>query len=217
MGLLFIRELERTFQILNAELFSGNLKRPEFLMQPRKKVSLKYADTGHLVIGQQFKDVEYAELPVLMLHEMIHISNLQKGIVDCGANEYHKKEFLNIALKLGLFVIKHKTQGWAITTTTYPRNVVEPDSVRQPTPQAIQHLESVLDRIKFDKAVFREGRSDIANKSRGEKRPKNYFLKYICNCPPPHNSIRSGRRPDGPNALNIRCMNCNSNFVCVEE
>jgi hypothetical protein len=46
-----------------------------------------------------------------------------------------------------------------------------------------------------------------------DNRPKQCFLKYICQCSPPHNSIRSGRRPNGPHALHIQCLMCGANFV----
>lgn len=49
-------------------------------------------------------------------------------------------------------------------------------------------------------------------------RQKNrYFMKYQCKCKPPHNSIRSGCRPDGPNRLNIICKDCGQPFTCVED
>jgi hypothetical protein len=99
----------------------------------------------------------------------------------------------------------------------YPRNVVQKKYIMKPTRDAATRLGEVFALIKFDKTIFKQAKSEIRQQAKEDKPSKTYFLKYVCNCPPPHNSIRSGRRPDGPNALNIQCQNCHSTFVCVTE
>ena len=44
-----------------------------------------------------------------------------------------------------------------------------------------------------------------------KSKTRQYFLKYICNCPEPHNSIRSGRR-----SLNVNCGECGYKFVVFD-
>jgi len=213
-----IAELERIFGVLNQALFGGELEPVSFAFQPKKKVSLRWMpDVEGMVIGADFSKLEYGEIPGVMLHEMIHISNQQKGLPDVTTNQYHNKNFLELALEVGLVVIKHKTQGWAITSTVYPRNVVERIYIKRPNKEAIRRRNDAFDSIVMDKAIFKAGRADMRERVKSEKPTKTYFLKYQCNCPPPHNSIRSGRRPDGPNALNIQCQNCRSHFECVTE
>jgi len=213
-----IAELERIFGVLNQALFGGELEPVSFTLQPKKKVSLRWMpDVEGMIIGADFSKLEYGEIPGAMLHEMIHISNQQKGLPDVTTNQYHNKNFLEAALEVGLVVIKHKTQGWAITSTVYPRNVVERVYIKRPNKDAIRRRNDAFDSVDMDKAIFKAGRADMRDRVRSEKPTKTYFLKYQCNCPPPHNSIRSGRRPDGPNALNIQCLNCRSQFECVTE
>jgi hypothetical protein len=211
-------ELQNVFNILNKALFDEQLKLVPISIQTKKKVSLRYApDMDAIIVGNEFSTLEYSEIPHVMLHEMIHIRNQQRGVVDVTANQYHNKQFLQVALEVGLVVIKHKTQGWAITSTVYPRNVVERQYIRKPSKEAVTRRDQAFAEIKPDKAIFKVARTELKERMKGEKPPKMYFLKYICNCPPPHNSIRSGRRPDGPNALNIMCMSCRSKFECVTE
>lgn len=213
-----IAELDRIFGVLNQSLFSGELEPVKFAIQPKKKVSLRWvSDSENVIIGADFSKLEFGEIPGVLLHEMIHISNHQNGLPDVTTNQYHNKNFLQAALSVGLVVIKHKTQGWAITSTVYPRNVVERVFIKRPSKDAIRRRDDAFDSIKMDKALFKAGFADMRDRIRTEKPTKTYFLKYQCNCPPPHNSIRSGRRPDGPNAPNIQCGDCRSQFVCVSD
>lgn len=213
-----VSELEAAYEVLNRSLFEGKLQPVPIVIQPKRKVSLRWMpDIMSLVIGADFTKLEYAEVPGLFLHEIIHVSNYQRGLTDVTTNQYHNKSFLQCALEVGLVVIKHKTQGWAITSTVYPRNVVEKVFIKRPNKDAINRRNDAFDLVKIDKTAFKMGRADVRERIKTEKPPKTYFLKYQCNCPPPHNSIRSGRRPDGPNALNIQCLNCRSQFECVTE
>lgn len=214
-GQVIFDELIRVFDVLNEKLFDAKLVRPNFSVQIKKKVSLRWSPESGMILGSDFPTLEHSDLLTTMLHEMIHLKNYQLNVQDCTTNQYHNKHFLNAALRVGLVVIKHKTQGWAITTTQYPRNVVEREFVRQPEKAAYERCADAFLAAKLDKTLFRRSCSEIRSKIKDEKPPKTYFLKYVCNCPTPHNSIRSGRRPDGPNALNIQCMNCHSKYVCV--
>lgn len=213
-----IEEMERLYGLLNQSLFAGKLQPVPVAIQTKKKIGLRWLpDVEALVIGSDFPKLAWADIPGALLHEMIHISNAQRGVTDVTTNQYHNKYFLQAALDVGLVVIKHKTQGWAITTTAYPRNVVERIFIKKPTKETIARRNEAFASLKLDRGAFNACRAEIRESIKTDKPPKTYFLKYQCNCPPPHNSIRSGRRPDGPNALNIQCLNCRSKFVCVSE
>lgn len=209
-------EVERAFNILNKELFASKLLPVPVFIQTKKKVSLKWmVDSKSLIIGVDFVKLSSNEILVTLLHEMIHILNYQKGILDVTINQYHNKHFLEHALRVGFVVIKHKTQGWSITTTIFPRNVVERTYIKKPSKESNNIRNILFNQIDLNALILRKSNIEINNIIRGEKPTKTFFLKYQCNCLPPHNSIRSGRRPDGPNALNIQCLNCRSQFLCV--
>jgi len=207
-----IKELQRSFEILNSKLFGGTLKTPDFVFIPKKKVVLRYiTDTNQMVLGGDFGSVDVATLLVCLLHEMVHVGNFAKGVVDCRSNQYHNKEFMQSAVEVGLICVRHRNQGW-VTVPTYLKG--SKDAVF-PTDSILTARIAAIDSIRFDKEILRQAKGALTQLTR-RQRTAIYFLKYECSCPPPHNSIRSGRRPDGDHPLNIVCQNCNTKFFCVD-
>ncbi len=213
-----LMELERAYDTLNEHLFEGRLLKSEFILQPKKRVKLKYVeDSGQIIVGGDLVVVETVALLADLLHQMVHISNAMKGIADCRttrSTQYHNKHFLNAALDVGLTVNKHPARGWDSTTITTMK-MKDTGQSRTPTSAAIDRRVRAFDAVSFDKAVLRQAKADIVT-AKKTRRSTLYTLKYQCKCPPPHNSIRSGRRPYGDHPLNIKCENCGSLFVCVD-
>lgn len=216
---LFCLEMQEAYQAINNGLFGGTLFTVNILVSPKRKFSIKFVhEENSIIIGGGLSRLDSANILPQLLHEMVHIFNHQKGIEDVTANQYHAtKYFLPIALSVGLVVIKHKSQGWSITSVAVPPNSVGKEFIRKPDDATIQKRDDVFGKIFFNKDLIAKTQEEIKKRADDSKPAKTFFLKYICNCPPPHNSIRSGRRPDGINALNIVCMNCRSKFICVLE
>lgn len=216
---LFCLNLQEAYLTINKNLFEGTLNPVNFSVMPKRKFAIKFIyEENTIVIGGEFSKLDREDILPQLLHEMVHVFNFQRGYEDVTANQYHTtKHFLPAALRAGLIVIKHKSQGWAITCTVPPRNIIDKEFVRKPDCQIIQKRDQAFSQILFDKSLFAKIQEEIKNRVNDSKPTKNFFLKYVCNCPPPHNSIRSGRRPDGINALNILCMNCRSKFICISE
>ncbi len=211
----FLKSLHGSFEILNKELFGNKLKFLPFVLQRKKKVTLKYeAKDKVLYLGSQIADIDESEIPAILLHEMVHICNDQNEICDVTINQYHNKHFARVAKKVGLYVIKHRTQGWGITSTILPRNIIDSSNLLIPDDKILDKRISVFKKLTFDE--FLDFKAYILEKAQLEKPPKTFQLKYVCKCSPPHNSIRSGRRPEGNNPLRIVCLDCRSNFVCEE-
>lgn len=215
----FCLEIQNAYQIFNQILFEGSLPKIKFSVLPKRKCAIKFIHEEHsIIIGGEFSDLDQIDILPCLLHEMVHVFNYEKGIEDVTANQYHTtKHFLPLALSVGLVVIKHKSQGWSITSLIVPRNVIQKEFVRKPEQSAIQKRNEAFGQINMDKALFLKVQNEIKKVNCSKPIPKTFFLKYICNCPPPHNSIRSGRRPDGANALNLMCGNCGSRLVCVSD
>ncbi len=207
---LFIQQLEKAFKILNTQLFSDKLQSPEFVLHAKKKVIVRWIpERQQLVVGGDLAKVDSTAFLAHLLHEMVHIYNHERGIVDCRSNQYHNKFFCTAAIDVGLIVVYNKTHGWGVTTinsTKYADAVI-------PTEESKLRREQAFAAAKIDKSVFQGGKS-LLSKAGRRNRQTTYFLKYKCTCPGPHNSIRSGRRPDGDHPLNIRCLDCGANFVC---
>lgn len=211
-----VAELTNIFLVFNKFFFSNMLVEPVFHVQTKRKFSIRWVvDIKSFVVGSDFVKIKTDEIPDVMLHEMIHAFNSQNNIVDVTLNQYHNKFFVNIALQLGLILIKHKTQGWSITTRSYPRNVTEKLFIKKPKIEKINLRESAFEKLNLNRDSLRISRKYIRDLIKNERPSKNFFLKYECLCQPPHNSVRSGRRPDGPNRLNLVCQDCGASLSCV--
>lgn len=212
-----ISEASKLFKVFNKEFFENTLEMPQFVIEESRKFAFRYDPTykgssGAFLIGGGAADLGVNDFQAAFLHDMVHLSNAQDGISDLTANQYHNKHFLDLALEVGLICIRHKNQGWSITTTMYPRNVVEKSEIKLPEEEAATHRGAVFRQRRPDQVALRQFRSKMRQVRK--KTTKTYFLKYVCGCPPPHNSIRSGRRPDGANPLKIRCRDCGKDFAC---
>src|SRR4051812_40726923 len=116
-----IKELQRTFEVLNHHLFSDALRMPDFIFMPKKKVAVRYiSDTNQMVFGGDLSGLDVQGLLISLLHEMVHMRNHAQGIVDCRSNQYHNKEFMQAAVAVGLVCVRHRNQGW-VTSLTVPK------------------------------------------------------------------------------------------------
>jgi len=207
-----IAELNKAYSTLNRKLFSGELPKPKFQLDLSSKSVFRYrGEQGEeIIIGTGFVTIERDEILDALLHVMVHVFNFQRGIEDCTTNQYHKLEFTEVALKVGLTVVKSSSRGWGLTTSK-KKHWEESEYVRHPSTVNLSCRHEAYQKIKFDPeklTVYQESLQRQID-STGKK---HFLLKYICRCPPPHNSIRSGRRPTGPNRLNIKCVKCGSKF-----
>jgi hypothetical protein len=210
----FILELERMFHTLNQEFFRGRLRTPPILVQIEKKVVFRFVpESCHLIVGAKFASASISKIVLDFFHEMVHIYNSGREVSDCTSNQYHNKNFLDVALRIGLYVARHKTQGWGVTMLEVGGNK---KSVRVPTSNALIRRNRVLEKLNLHPKILERGRSEIRKAIQTRGKRKVCFLKYECGCPPPHNSIRSGRRPDGSHPLKAECMVCGQSFTCVE-
>lgn len=205
------------FDHFNKNIFSEKLNPVEIVFNAKQKAAFKYDIKGRgLSIGSEIADLSLEEIRSTFLHEMIHCASDQYGMAESTPNQYHSKKYMQLATEAGFFVIRHKTQGWGITSLFYPRNVINKSFIQQPTKEAVAKRLKAFE-YKLNAAVFKKAFQDIKNQISNQGPTKTFFLKYECQCPPPHNSIRSGRRPDGKNALNIICQYCNVPFRCVSK
>lgn len=67
-------------------------------------------------ICSEFLARPFEELSTTLLHEMVHLYNLQIGVPDCSrSGTYHNKNFKTVAENHGLIVEKSQNSGWANT------------------------------------------------------------------------------------------------------
>jgi len=147
---------------------------------------------------------------------MCHVKNHLNGTKDQTTNEYHNKRFVESALAVGLTVARCEKQGYFTGTglCKHCPNCNNECRMFKPSEAAMNALEGTYTALleKMGNG-FLSGRQEVKEEDRVGR---NYFLKYVCGCPSPHNSIRSGRRPDGRHRLNIICQDCQQYFTCVD-
>jgi len=213
-----MKQFEVIYSYFNNSLFNNELPRQEFIFDINKKFPLRW-DKSNIIIGAEFLSLNAYEFFISIIHEMIHIKSHQAGLDDLGINQYHKKDFLKMALNLGFFVIKHKSQGWSIISPISPRNATNCIAVKSPNVNRNCSLLDVLSNVNYNVQEFKNQVKDLHDAIIKNPPSKTFFLKYQCQCPDPHNSIRSGRRPNGagmehPDAM---CKTCGSDYLCVSD
>ena len=205
-----ISELNKSYNILNKGLFGGKLPKPSFRVDPSSKSAFRFRgqQSDDIIIGLGFTTIDKGKIPDALLHVMVHVSNFIKGIDDCTTNQYHKREFTEAALNVGLTVLKSSSRGWGITTSK-KADWLGRDDVRFPVD--VSRRCEAYKKIKIDGEKLRVFQEELQTQI-SSVRKKQFLLKYVCKCSPPHNSIRSGRRPVGDNRLNATCNKCGHRY-----
>ena len=123
-------ELENIFESLNTELFNNEIE-PIFITiqsQGTKKGVLGWASIGDFWINEDRGrrelniSAEYLKRPIkdivgTLIHEMVHIHNLQNEVEDCTGQGYHNKKFQKTCDNVGLLAENKGTyHGFAFTS-----------------------------------------------------------------------------------------------------
>lgn len=204
-----IPNLINAYQTFNKELFEDQLPVNDFITNPKRSGIFSFSPPATVAFCKHFPDVTKQAILDDLIHQMIHIENYQRGIEDHTSNQYHKRNFCTRALEVGLNVGYDSSRGWAITSTSVDFNSKK---IRRAEKKITKKLVSLYDHIDLSLDII----VDFQNQLRVEfenRQLKQYQLKYICSCDPPHNTIRSGRRPDGQRPLDASCNICNAKFV----
>ncbi len=122
--------IEKMFRTLNQHYFNGELEEPIITIQstPRAYGHVTAAKAWHkangdlrheLNIGAGTLDRPIENVVATLLHEMVHLYNLQNGIQDCSrGGTYHNKRFRDAAVARGLDISYDSQIGWSITEPT---------------------------------------------------------------------------------------------------
>jgi hypothetical protein len=131
-----VKKLEFLFDEINSYLFDNVLIKPVIAINPDRRGSKGGYTLGWFTLYKAWKvnstDDEnnggyyeinvtcdylnrpFAETVATLIHEMVHLYNLQMGIKDCSrwGNAYHNKRFAQAAQKYGLTVKYNKSRGF---------------------------------------------------------------------------------------------------------
>lgn len=127
---LVIGKLEDLFEVFNQKFFNNELVKPVITVSPdTTKGAYGWCTAWKAWRNDQDSDgyyeinlcAEYLSRPFeetcgTLIHEMVHLINLQNGIQDTSrSGMYHNKKFKETSEKHGLIVVKSEKYGWCIT------------------------------------------------------------------------------------------------------
>ena len=121
--------LDKIFNLLNERFFENALSKPVITIQstPKAYGHVSVCDRWisdekgrkELNIGAGTLNRPIEDVVATMLHEMVHIYNMENGIQDTSRGyTYHNKHFKEQAEKRALRIEHHPTYGWTMTFPT---------------------------------------------------------------------------------------------------
>ena len=193
--------LEKIFRVLNEHYFNNELEEAVITIQstPRAYGHVTVSKAWHRADGEQRHELnvgagtldrDITNVVATILHEMVHLLNLQSGIKDCSrGGTYHNKKFRDAAEARDLKISYDPRIGWSIT---------------EPTEALIAFIISQgWDDVMMGRTdgftARGTGTSQPGAAPGGEKRPSS-TRKLIC--PKCSQSVRATRK------VNILCGDC---------
>lgn len=122
-----INELQSLFDYFNEKLYSNQLKQPIIIIGSKRnaygwcsvsKVWTNDTEEYHEIgLTAEFLNRSYYDTAATLLHEMVHLYNLQNNIKDCSGR-VHNKKFKIEAERRFMAVEKTDRYGWSTTKLT---------------------------------------------------------------------------------------------------
>lgn len=202
-----IAQLDELFNVFNEQFYYGELQKPIITVSPdmtagaygwctswkawKRKVE-EGEPEGYYEINMCAEHLTrpFTEICGTLLHEMVHLWNLQVGVQDTSrGGTYHNKRFKTEAEKRGLIIEKDAKYGWTITTLS---------------PEATEFVESL------GHTGFTLSRTKMTKLEATKAKKKSSSRKYVC--PVCGQSIRATKE------TNILCGDCTTedNLVRME-
>ena len=175
--------LEKIFRAVNARYFDNELEEPIITIQSTPKayghVTVAKAwqrgnGTRHeLNIGAGTLDRPIENVVATLLHECVHLWNLQQGIQDTSrGGQYHNKRFKAMAEQCDLKISYDPRIGWSVTEPT--------DALCEFILE--QGWEDIrMNRIEAYYIPRGTGTGNATGKPTGSN-PNSHSIKYVCPC-----------------------------------
>lgn len=191
-----VKTLEDLFNTFNAYLFNSEINHPVITISPdttrgaygwctTQKVWKSSSDEYYEInICAEHLNRPFNEVCATLIHEMVHLHNIEHSIQDTSANgRYHNKTFKETAERHGLIIEKDPKYGWTRTTLQ--------ESTETWIKENIEHKGFDLARAKKQKSAGTAQRSKY-----------NY---YVCPC--------CGVKFYSVHQINATCDDCGVQFV----
>ena len=202
--------LEKIFRALNEHYFGNTVEEPVITIQstPRayghvtvaKAWARANGERRHeLNIGAGTLDRPIENVVATLLHEMVHLYNMQNGVQDCSrGGAYHNKRFRDAAIARDLSISYDPHIGWSIT---------------EPTDALLEFILSQgWDEIKMSRSEGYAARG-IGTGAAGTISPPpapkpSSSRKYYCPC--------CGISVRATKVVRIKCMDCDTEMILAE-
>jgi len=207
--------LRAIFDTLNDKVFSHALTVSSFGLDISRSLVCRWSpDLNSMVLGLAAASSTLYEIKIAVVHEMLHLLNAQNRLQDESVNQYHNKHFAISATRAGLCCVRHRKNGWSLLSLTPPCNVVDRSAIKLPSPAANETIAAAFSEVPVTRQDWNIACRAIRRSLQQAVPARVFQHKYICECPPPHNSVRCGRRPNGQHAPDITCNRCGAKFTC---
>lgn len=213
---LTIKELYRIFNFFNKKFYDNVLEKPVILVQTngKHKGTYGWCTSKKIWNDKEGKEsyyeiticAEYLNRPIeeiigTMLHEMVHLNNLQFDIKDTSrSGTYHNKRFKEIAEGRGLIIEYDKRIGWSLT------------KLQENTKNMITELNPALELFKIARRspylLSEVGENNDNETVEEEEKPRSSMRKYVC--PGCVTIVRATKD------VNIICGSCKQTFILEE-
>lgn len=197
-----IQQLEDLFEVFNYKYFEGQLSKPVITVSPDTTkgaygwcTSWKaWKEAGHegegyyeINICAEYLSRSYEDVAGTMLHEMVHLYNLENGVKDTSrAGTYHNKKFKDAAEAHGLTVEATEKYGWSKT------------ALNEESRQEVEDFMNSIGKASFD--LYRE-----PVKVEKKKGGKSNSRKYVCPC--------CGLIVRATKEVKVKCFECDEMLV----
>ena len=211
--------LEYGFEVLNKVYFDSTL--------PPIVITIMSAprSNGHFTVNREWRvaeerfneiniSAEHLDRPIenimaTLCHEMVHYFCQLNGINDVSQNgRYHNGKFKAEAEKRGLLISQGKYIGWSVTKPSQEFiEVIKSHGIEKP-------MDINRDGVQIDIAgllTIMGGKAGVDGTTglTVPTKPKCSTRKYVCPCC--GNSFRATKD------INVKCMDCEEQFVKVEK
>jgi hypothetical protein len=166
-----ITELEKLFEELNKKYFNGELEKPVITIAPDttkgaygwctswKAWKDGEAENYEINLCSEYLDRGIIHVAETLLHEMVHLDNVMKGIKDTSNNGfYHNKKYKQTAETKGLNVENDEKYGWCKTTLT-------------------EETKAYIESLKLAEVTLARKKQE-----KPKSKSKNNSIKYVCPC-----------------------------------
>lgn len=186
-----VKEMENLFDKFNAYLFNNEVEKPVITVSSDTTGGAYGWCTVHKVwksdteeyyeinISAEYLDRPIKEVCATLLHEMVHLDNLGKGIKDVSSNGYyHNKKFKETAEAHGLIIEKMGNYGWTKT------------SLQESTAKWIEenieyekfNLARVSKRMRAGTSTGKSSGDSTDSDNTTEAPKKSKYKYYMCPC-----------------------------------